>query len=381
MVRIYSPSLREGEMKRYCRAAFEAMGCIIFEDDAGEVLGADTGNLMAILPAKVLDPVTGDLRISEFPESRRVVLSAHMDCVEPCEGIEPVISDDGIITSAGDTILTADDRSGVAPIIEVMRAFHEAGKPHPEIIAILTIAEEIGLRGARALTLPEYLRPFDGELCLVLDAEGTPGGITIGAPFHWVFDATFRGRSAHAGVEPEQGRNAIVMAANAIGRMRIGRLDAHTTANVGTIHTDGAINVVADSCRLTGECRSLHGDKARELRDSMDEALHAAAAEMDGTVDVEWELEYPGFSYGEDDERVRTLLGVADGLGLEAKTITSGGGSDANVLAGYGLCPMAISTGMRNFHSTDECLSVKDLCDTADFVLRVILSTWPGDGR
>ena len=172
--------------------------------------------------------------------------------------------------------------------------------------------EEVGLRGAKQLI------PSDAacDLCLVLDADGTPGGIVVGAPTHYTFEAEFIGRAAHAGVQPERGISAIRMAAAAIDRMELGRLDPGTTANVGSIRSDGATNVIAARCALTGECRSLDRERVEAVREAMDSALTNAATEHGGSVRVEWTREYEGFSASEDDPAVRLVSAACADVGL-----------------------------------------------------------------
>ncbi|TLM98071.1 MAG: M20/M25/M40 family metallo-hydrolase, partial [Actinobacteria bacterium] len=216
LVRIYGPSGSEAPVAAYCARALEEAGCEVRFDDSAVVTGSDTGNLIAQLRGDA--PAT-------------LVLSAHLDTVEPAGGVEPVVRG-GVVLSAGDTILGADDKAGLAAAIECVRRLAESDGPRPNVRCVFTVQEEVGLTGAKALD------PVDaqGDLCLVLDADGAPGGIVIGAPTHYTFTARFTGRAAHAGVRPEDGISAIAMAAWAIARLPIGRIDEMTTANVGTVH-------------------------------------------------------------------------------------------------------------------------------------------------
>ncbi len=156
--------------------------------------GSDTGNLIALRPGR--------------DSSHTLVLSAHMDCVEPCRGVEPVV-EDGVVRSAGETVLGGDDKVGIAAIIEAARRLLAEDGPLPDLRVVLTVSEETGLTGAKALEPGSA----EGDLCLVLDAAGAPGGIVVAAPTHYTFRAIFKGRASHAGVEPEKGVSAIAMAA------------------------------------------------------------------------------------------------------------------------------------------------------------------------
>ena len=189
LARIESPSRREAVMAKRCKAELEDLGFTVRFDDSAERTGSDTGNLIAF-------------RAGIVPGA--VALCGHMDTVRPCKGIEPVV-EGGVIRSAGDTILSADDKAGVAAIFEGVRSLIEAGEALPDVHVVLTTCEEMHLLGAGALDV-SFLS--EGTPCYVLDADGDPGTIINQAPCHCTFTATFRGKSAHAGVEPERGVSA-----------------------------------------------------------------------------------------------------------------------------------------------------------------------------
>lgn len=297
-----------------------------------------------------------------------MVFSAHMDTVQPCAGIEPVVVD-GVVRSAGDTILSADDKAGVAAIFEGVRSAVESGSPRPDVTVLLTTCEEQHLLGSSALA--DGLLPA-GAPCYVLDADGAPGTIITGAPCHWSLNATFSGRAAHAGVCPEEGVSAIAMAAAAVSSMPLGRLDEATTANVGFIEGGGATNVVPDTCALAGECRSLYAERAEAQKEAMTEALEAAAARFGGAVSIEWTKSYDAVLFDEEDELVQAIVRASRAAGLEPRFHRSGGGSDANVLAARGVRPVTLGVGMAAFHSVDEHIAVDDLEGAARLVEALI---------
>lgn len=351
LVQIDSPSRDEAACASYCAAALGELGFEVTFDDSAARTGSNTGNLIAELPGDV--PTT-------------LVLSAHLDCVEPCRGVEPVVTD-GVIHTLGDTVLGADDKAGLAAIIEAARRLVEDGSARPTLRCVLTVQEEVGLTGAKALA-PDAA---DGDLCLVLDAAGLPGGIIVAAPTHYTFTAVFGGIASHAGVVPEQGVSALRIAADAIMRMELGRLDADTTANVGTVHGGTATNVVAAQATMTGECRSLQRSRVESVRDAMHEAMVVSAAQAGGTVEIEWVREYEGFDADPDSDHVRLVSQACDDAGLTANLVRTGGGSDANVFAGLGVPTVALSCGMEGVHSTTEQIAVSSLMQLTDLVVAV----------
>lgn len=352
LVRIDSPSRYEAACASYCARRLEAVGCVVEVDGSADVTGSDTGNLIARL--KGTAPGT-------------LVLSAHMDVVQPCIGVDPVVVD-GVVVSKGDTVLGSDDKAGIAAAIETVERVVAAGGEYPSITCVFTVQEEIGLTGAKHLS-PDVVA---GDLCLVLDAAGTPGGIVVGAPTHWIYRAVIRGRSSHAGVEPEKGVSAIQIAAEAIAAMPDGRLDAHTTANVGTVSGGTATNVVAAELLITGECRSLDRATADEVKEAIDSAINDATRRRGGTCEIEWDLQYEGFTLDEGDEAVATVVRACSDVGLTSSTYTTGGGSDANIIAAMGVTPVvALACGMEGVHGTDEQIFVKDLEDLTSLCVAI----------
>jgi len=353
LARIPSPPGREAAVAAYASAALAKAGCEVRFDDTRLVTGSDTGNVLAFLPGTA--------------SGATVALSAHMDCVQPCEGVQPIVRD-GVVRAGGDTVLGADDKAGIAVIVEVVRRLREQGAPHAPIRVLLTVSEEVGLVGAKALAAGDCA----ADLCLVLDADGAVGGIVTAAPTHYTFRAVLTGRAAHAGVEPERGVSAIAMAAAAIGRMSLGRLDAETTANIGTIHGGTATNVVAPSCEVTGECRSLRTDRVQAVRTDMDAVMRETAAELGGEVQIAWQLEYRGFEMVEGAPALELVEGACRDIGVAPRRFATGGGSDGNIISAHGTPTVVLGSGMTKVHSTAEELEVADLERLAELVMAVL---------
>jgi tripeptide aminopeptidase len=355
LVRIDSVSGEEAAVARRCADALQALGFTVVFDDAGPGAGSEIGNLFATLPGTV-------------PGALRLILSAHMDTVEPGRGIEPVVGEDGVIRPAGDTVLGADDKAGIAAILEACTRVVESGAPRGDIQVLLTVCEETGLRGAKAMDRSL----LDGDLAIVLDAAGEPGGIVSAAPTHSTFRAEFHGVAAHAGVEPEAGRSALVAAARAVAAMRLGRIDERSTANVGVIEGGSATNVVAPEALVTGECRSRDAATHDALQAEMDAALKAAAAETGVTVDVAWTCEYRGYTVDPDGAPYLLVAAAAADAGLTPRPHPTGGGADSNILAAEGIPVIALSSAMRGPHSREEHLVVSELHELTDLVIAII---------
>ncbi|HEY6008361.1 MAG TPA: M20/M25/M40 family metallo-hydrolase, partial [Geobacteraceae bacterium] len=257
------------------------IGGIVTEDDTGAKIGGTAGNLI--------------VRLAGTGPGEPLLFSCHMDRVVPGVGVKPRIEGDFIV-SDGTTVLGADDAAGLAAVLEALTTLRERNIPHPPLEIVLTVAEELALVGSRHLDTDQLV----ARCGFVLDAGGAIGEIVVQAPEQVKMRAVFRGRSAHAGFAPEQGVSAIQMAAAAIGRMKLLRIDAETTANIGSISASGPTNIVADRCELQAEARSLDPAKLRAQVAGMTEALEGAATEFGGRVEISVVPCYPAYRLAED---------------------------------------------------------------------------------
>ncbi|MCQ4085836.1 M20/M25/M40 family metallo-hydrolase [Saccharibacillus sp. JS10] len=335
---------------------FKLHGLEVVEDDSASRSGHGAGNLIALLPA------------TEGVDAPKLFFTCHMDTVLPGVGVKPVVHEDGWITSSGDTILGADDKAGVATLFELIRVLREQQIPHGQIQFIITAGEESGLMGARAMDASL----LDADLGFAVDSNGQIGEIAVSAPAQVKIMMEVHGKSAHAGVNPEDGISAIQVAGKAISRMKLGRIDNDTTANIGSFSGSGATNVVIDYAQLIAEARSTVQAKVDAQVSSMKEALESACAEFGAEAVFESQVIYPSFNHTEDSEVVQLAQQAAGVLGLSGRTFQSGGGSDANVFNGFGVPTVNLSVGYENIHTTNEKIKVDDLSRLAEFVVEIV---------
>jgi tripeptide aminopeptidase len=343
LVQIDSPSGQEEEIARHLTAELRSLGLTVEHDTTGNVIGRLAG------------------------EGQPILLSAHIDTVGPGLGVKPVITS-GMIISDGTTILGSDDKSGIAVILEVLRALMERDLSHPPLEVALTVSEETGLKGAKGLDF-NRLRAKEG---IVLDSGGPIGAIVISAPSQDKLRAVVHGKTAHAGVEPERGINAIVVAAEAIAAMPLGRIDEETTANIGRIQGGAATNIVPDRVEMAGEARSRDGKKLEAQMQAMTNALKKAASRHGATVEIDVERSYSAFELSEEDGIVQRAMAAAKALGLVPVLVPSGGGSDANIFNAGGIATINVSTGMEKVHTTEERIAVADMVKSAEFLLAIL---------
>ncbi len=353
LVQIDSLSRREGRIAARLASELRSLGAEVEFDDAGTAVGGETGNLIAHVPGTVDAPA--------------LLLCAHMDTVEPGCGVKPIVDGD-VIRTDGTTVLGGDDKSGVAIVCECVRVCRERGFRHPPLEVVFTICEETGLLGARHLDVGRV----HARRGLVFDSDAV-GFVFTRAPGSTLIEVVVYGRAAHAGMAPERGVSAIRVAAEAISQMRLGRLDAETTANLGLISGGRAINIIPDEVRVRGEARSHDPARLDAQIAHMRTCFEEAAARHPGArVEVTVETMYEPMMVADDASIMRLLTAAAARTGRTLTSAGMGGGCDANVLNRRGFEVVNLGTGMRDIHTTAEWLRVNDMVAAAEVTLATI---------
>jgi len=362
LIKIDSLSRKEYHIAMRLKRELEDLGAKVWIDDAGEKVGGNVGNLIAHFSGNQAG-------------ARPLLLSAHMDTVVPGEGVTPILDGD-ILRTDGRTVLGGDDKSGLTIVCEVLRVIRERGVSCGDIDVVFTIGEEVGLIGAKFLDIGQ-LRARTG---LVLDSDSL-GFLVTKAPASNRMEFRVRGREAHAGVCPETGINAIKVAAEGIAQMKLGRIDQETTANIGIIEGGMAVNIVPNEVVLKGEARSHNDEKlalqTQHMLRCLEEAASRFTLQLDGesfTASVEAKINrsYERMEVPDGAPVVQLVRAAAKNVNVALKLLATGGGCDANVFNNKGLVVANLSTGMRDIHTVNEWLDLKDLYLSAQMVLETV---------
>lgn len=357
LVSINSPSTKEGRLAGYLKDRLKCLGAKVYEDNSAPRTGSDTGNIIAIFPGNQDNaPV--------------ILLAAHMDTVGSTEGIVPQIKD-GIICSDGKTILGADDKAGIAVILELLSILQENKTiKHGTLEILFTVQEEVGLVGVKNLEFG-----FLAEYGYILDGDGPVGTVVNAAPSHYTLDLVMKGKAAHAGLEPEKGINAIVLAAQAISSISSGRLDEETTSNFGIINGGKGRNVVPDKVEIKAEVRSRSREKLERETDKMIKTFADIAARNQASFSYNKELAYESFTVEPSHPAVINALKSGESLGIEVILKPTGGGLDANILNSRGIPCVALGLGNANPHTNEEYISIEQLEKSVDFLLAILINS------
>ncbi|HEY3782483.1 MAG TPA: M20/M25/M40 family metallo-hydrolase [Fimbriimonadaceae bacterium] len=354
---INAPSLQEADCAAFVKDYLTNMGLKVTEDDAAAECGGNANNLIAWLPGNKAGVA-------------RIFLSAHMDTVEPTAGL--IIEEkDGVFYSASDTILGADDKGGLAPMIEAVHSLLESDESYGDVCLLISIAEEIGLKGAEAVDLPRLNLDFG----FVFDTGPPVGSFVTRTATHDKLEITAIGKPAHAGKDPEKGINAIQVVASAVEGMKLGRIGPETTANLGIIQGGTGVNVVCPSVTIRGEARSTSVEELDAQVGHMIQRFEEAAAKWGAEVKIEHDRHYRSYHIPDDARVVKIAQQASLNLGFEPTLRTTLGGSDANVYNANGVQSIVVATGMDKIHTHDEYISRQDLIDTARLAVEIILQT------
>lgn len=356
LCRIPSPSGREDAVAAYVRQAVAALGLTVTEDDAGPVLGSDTGNLLVQTPG-IGEPL---------------FLAAHMDTVPPTpdeSGQVPVVVEGDRVHTGGRSILGGDDKAGVAVALEALRQAVRAPDRTRPLAVIFTVQEEQGGRGAG------HFDPARVAARVGFNLDGdTPVGVAIArAPDKARYYVEVHGRAAHAALNPEDGINAVQAAGAIAAALPTGKLDANTIANIGRIEGGGPINVVPDHARLIGEARSLVPDGLTARAAEFEATARKVGAAHGCTVDFEWVPLYPGYSVPPEAASARLFSAACAAEGIEATFVPTYGGGDANQFNAKGMQCVVFGLGMERIHSPQEYILLSDL-DRALAILKQAIS-------
>ncbi|MGQ8874641.1 M20/M25/M40 family metallo-hydrolase [Paenibacillus sp. TSA_86.1] len=356
LVQIDSETKNEQNISKVLKEQFESLGLHVYEDDTMDETGHSAGNLIVTLEAAGVEGV------------EPMLFTCHMDTVTPGQGIKPELGEDGWIRSDGTTILGADDKAGIAALFEAIRVIQENNIPHGKIQFVITVGEESGLVGARAMNPQD----IDAAFGYALDSNGAVGTICVAAPSRAEIQMKIYGKSAHAGVNPEDGISAIQVAAKAIAAMKLGRIDNETTANIGKFQGGSALNVVCDFVQIDAEARSIVQEKIEQQIAQMREALETTCRKFGATAEFRSEIKYPAFGFHDDHEVVQLAQRAIRSIGLETSTFASGGGSDANIFNGLGIPTANLAVGYEDIHTTKERIRAADIVKLSQIVIAIV---------
>lgn len=372
LVSFDSESFHEKEISEYLKDKLRNLGLRVEEDHAKERF-LENGYLEERegLASNIYAYLEGNAK------GAPILFSSHMDTVKPGRGKKAVFSEDGTITSEGNTVLGADDVSGLVSILEALTVLKEKNLAHPDLEILFTVAEEPYCEGSRHVEY-ERLRAKEGY---VLDLNGAVGRAAVAAPSILSLRVRVKGKSAHAGFAPERGINAMSIAADALSNIRTGRVHENLTVNFGLIHGGSGRNIVPELLEIEGEVRCLEHERAICETELIRQIFEKSAKKYGGSIEFTVTEHIHSYKVLEEKnviQRFRQVVGEQL-VQKSAEFITTYGGSDANRLNEHGIETIVVACAMENSHETTEFTTIGELERAAGLTLG--LMTWDkGDG-
>ena len=352
LVKINGPSRSERPVADYLIKEFSNLGFRIEEDNAKEIVKGNTGNLLCFPP--------------HFNSNQpALLLVAHMDTVRSTNEMVPIVRD-GKITSENEYAIGVDNRAGVTILLKAARNLVE-NDTRSNIVFAFTVCEEIDPAAARALVIPKNVK-----MSYIFDSSARPGTFiqsTFGANG---FSFKIKGKSAHAGIEPEKGINAIYLASQIISKIPVGRISKDLTCNVSFISGGGSSNVVPDLVEVKGETRGSEKRQLDNFLNQIQNIVQNTCVKDGGDFIFETKTNFSPYRISEKSDVFILLSDVLQALDLRPNPIHYSGGSDANVFNEKGLPTINIGIGAQHPHATDEFILIEDLVMSCKIANKII---------
>lgn len=358
-----SESYHEREIADYLKKELISLGLEVDEDDAN-IKNAIYHNFDSKLSS---GNIYGFLKGNIKGDS--ILLSSHMDTVSPGKHKKAII-EDGIVKSDGTTILGSDDATGLASILEALRVIKENHLNHPDIEVVFFTSEESYCKGSKVF---DYSK-IKSKIAYVFDLSGKVGNVAISAPSIISFSAEIFGKSSHAGFNPEDGINAIILLSKLINNVKSGRVSSDTTLNFGIIGGGTLNNIVPDYSYVTGEIRSSVHNKALHEIIKIEDELKNITKEFNASYGLKYNIEIEAYRVDKDESVIKRYKNVMNNLNIaDYELIDTFGGSDGNNLNKYGIKSVVVANAMNNCHSKDEYFYLDDFYKSALIALHLII--------
>lgn len=326
------------------------LGVMTRRQEIGALIGSDGWNIYARLPG----------------QGKPLLLCAHLDTVVPGKGIVPMMKD-GIIFSEGNMVLGADDKAGIAAIMEAVQTIVENQLPHRPIEILLTICEETGILGSK---LADY-QNIDSTEAVVLDDE-IVGHMVNQAAAYVKYHFEIQGKRAHAGVCPEKGIHALKAAAECVAQLRCGRISENSVMNVANFLCAGQTNVVPETASFDVEIRSYCEEELQLLVSRMIHVVETVCSSYGAKFNKQEERISNAFCISEDTPVIQQTCKALREMGIEPSIERTLGGSDITWLVENGISTINIGVGMRDVHGSGEHILFQDIITTTELLLKLL---------
>jgi tripeptide aminopeptidase len=349
LAKIDALSGNEKPVADFIKTFLSDLGYKVEEDDAKAKTGSNTGNL-----------------ICKVGSGGDYVLLSHMDTARPTIDVKPIIQDDKIISS-GDTVLGVDNRAGVSVLLYTLEKIAKEKIPVKDFTVAFTTCEETTLYGSQNLGVNGGIKKG-----FIFDSGYRPGNFIYSACGAMGFKMKIIGKASHSGIAPEKGINAMHIAAKAISKLPLGRIDEETTMNIGILSSGSAVNVIPELAELEGEVRSFDLKKAESYFNLLSTTFKNEVESAGAKMELNYFWDFMPYTIPENSEVYNEIVRALRAVGLTPTPKISLGGSDANSLNGRGIQSINLGIGAQNPHANDEFIYIEDLVKSAELALELV---------
>lgn len=295
--------------------------------------------------------------------------TSHMDTVRPAGKFKARIAH-GYVASDGRSVLGADDKAGIAAIIDAIERLKRSRITHRPVEVAFTKSEEIGSYGAVYFDY-SLIRSREG---FCLDSNAPVGEIVVASPYYNSFELSLQGKSAHAS-KPEVGKNALLAFSSLLNHLRIGRLNKMTVANIGIVKVGEARNVVPGTLVAEGEVRSFNKKHVNSYRKHLATVLRRMKRRYGIDYKLHLDKMIPGYYYKESSREWKLVQLARRSMhmcGVTSVIKRPWESTDTNIFMQHGVKCLVLAHGSENAHTPNERVKISDLHKLSDIIVQIV---------
>lgn len=309
---------------------------------------------------------TGNLLIQIGSEGKPLLISAHLDTVEPGCGIKPILKN-GYWQSDGSTILGADNKSTLAAILFTLDNLLKI-KIKQKLEIIFTVKEEVGDN------LTDFpFKKLRSKVGIIFDNANPLGGIVLSSPEIINFQIDFLGKASHSSRQ-DLGINALSAFQYFLQKIKLGFNDnKKTTINIGKIEGGTGINIIPEKIIIQGEIRSFKKKFFQKQINLIKNNLKTVEGKFNVTTKIDFNGYLAGYDHKKNDSWLKFLSEqIKKQWGVKPSYYKINGVSDANYFNHKGIKVVNLADGVTNAHSVEEKIKNEDIEKITQLLKKII---------
>lgn len=348
LIKICSPSKKEKKISQTLKKKLINLGLDVIEDDSDNTTKLGSGNLICQL--------SGDNSIPP------ILFTAHMDTVPIDKQVKPII-EGHYIKSDGTTILGADNKVGIAVLLEAIKLLKENNLKHGNIQFVFTAGEESGLIGAKAIDRSLLNAKFG----YALDHTGKVGHFVTKGAYHVNVFINIK-----VPFQRKTSFSAIKIATKVIKNIRLGKVDDDMTIHLINFSGQNERSLLHDYVKIKLNIKSFNKNKILNEIERIKDVIYKLENKFSMTGTVRSNVFCEGFRFNNNDLVVTLAKKAAEKIGLENNELSTIYSSDANIFTSYEIPVVNLAVGYENIHTHLEKYNLNNLELLTKYVISII---------